>query len=816
MATYYANINNGYTGTGHIGTTGDPFSLSDLVTHSTAHPSGNIYNITGLYSTSSGDINLSVKNNTWQGWDLSINGPWRIAQLSSSNIQANQTSLTSLIKDAIFYCASGEIHLSQGDSFPHRTYNTFLNSSSINIWDADIKGCTFYGLLIDGGDDGSTFTDCLVCPMDSGCGSFWIFNNCATVDGNDGYTYNNCQLSWSQPAAPVWNAAQAAFANTALAAGVTTPPEPGAGSPSYTGYETGLWGETRTGIGAVSFNSAPVTNFYADLSLGTDGHSGTTGDPFSWLDLYNHSFNNQSGNTYNIKGIYTYLGLTQLGMSVYNNIWQGWDLSTNGPWRLANLGGSPYGIGINTGTGVIKDAVLYDPNQIEFVINSINTMFISPSVILTSDFESFLGCSIYGALTMNGQEVPLAITDCLIQSINDDGSLDSGSVFLNCAIGSVNSSLATFTACQISWIASTAPAYNASQSSFNNSVLAARVHTPPELGNSPYVGYNTGLWGEARTGIGAVYFNVVPPATNFYVDLSLNVTGATGATDDPFSFTDLTNHSTAHSSGNTYNIKNTYSASVGTISLAIYSNIWQAWDLDDFGPWRIAQIGSGDVDMISTTLSSLLKDAIIFAYNGSIYVSTRVSYTKIRIHNSFLCIKIIPSTAIVLGDNSEYKGCTFYGQIEDQTTLGTSTFDDCLVCNIYDDCGPGPWIFNNCAIADSNIGYTHNHCQVNWPQPPSPEWNDPQSAFDNTVLAAGVSTPPEPGVGSPSYTGYETGLWGEARTGIGAVYFNPLPPHPVFISKLIFEGTGTIQINGDFIINSGICDTNGHDVQVGI
>ncbi|MBF0554536.1 MAG: immunoglobulin domain-containing protein [Nitrospirae bacterium] len=94
-----------------------------------------------------------------------------------------------------------------------------------------------------------------------------VLTNCVltgsrtSITGNTSYdtTLNdtNTQYSWSAPSYPAWNAVQSAFSNGLLSVGIlsgTGNPEPG--NPPYTGYETGLWGSARVGIGAMDFPSA--------------------------------------------------------------------------------------------------------------------------------------------------------------------------------------------------------------------------------------------------------------------------------------------------------------------------------------------------------------------------------------------------------------------------------------------------------------------------------------------------------------------------------------------------------------------------------
>jgi uncharacterized Zn-binding protein involved in type VI secretion len=50
----------------------------------------------------------------------------------------------------------------------------------------------------------------------------------------------------------------------------------------------------------------------------------------------------------------------------------------------------------------------------------------------------------------------------------------------------------------------------------------------------------------------------------------------------------------------------------------------------------------------------------------------------------------------------------------------------------------------------------------------------------------------------------------------GDIYKKTVPPTPPTTTTIIFKGTGTVYINGDFIVQTGICDMNGLDVQIGL
>ena len=269
MGTYYANINDSYTGTLHAGTTGDPFSLLDLNNHSGSN-NGNVYNIQGIGTWSISSLNIS--GNTWKAWNASLYGPWRINATSGYGfVWNNTTGSDGVISGAIIFAQYGIWNI-------QTAYNCFFNpgagqsiacmlpgspSDKANL--GVFKGCTLYGNFLNDTDYSKptaiTFTDCLIGNIITGSNSLTLnFYNCAIGRSiGSGWNVINCQLSWSQPASPAFGAAQSAFNTFTLAAGVTTPPQ--FGNSPYTNYSKGLWGEARTGIGAVWFGGIPGNCF---------------------------------------------------------------------------------------------------------------------------------------------------------------------------------------------------------------------------------------------------------------------------------------------------------------------------------------------------------------------------------------------------------------------------------------------------------------------------------------------------------------------------------------------------------------------------
>jgi hypothetical protein len=281
MADYYVDLN---TSAGsHVGTTGDPFSVTNFVTNINGAGVANTYYLKGQGSVDC--TGFSIQAHIFRAWDLVAYGPWRLNALYSGFQSGEGDYLFSEISDGIISVDSS-FNPSRSSSVPFLLKNCYVknvnNGFSLGMQNTDnlvtLKGCTMVG---NGGfqlDGSMTLQDsAFFCGVDEPHNDTKHVSmiNCAfsgaRPDAN--ITVEDCQFGWVSPIAfddwPIYNAAQSAFSSTLLSAGITTP-EPGAGYPSYTGYSTGLFGSPRTGIGAMDFpvvptTPAPIVN-YKDIS----------------------------------------------------------------------------------------------------------------------------------------------------------------------------------------------------------------------------------------------------------------------------------------------------------------------------------------------------------------------------------------------------------------------------------------------------------------------------------------------------------------------------------------------------------------------
>ena len=237
-----------------------------------------------------------------------------------------------------------------------------------------------------------------------------------------------------------------------------------------------------------------------------------------------------------------------------------------------------------------------------------------------------------------------------------------------------------------------------------------------------------------------------------------------------------------------------------------------AWDSQNYGPWRFSG-GTGGIaiynmnEVSGGVLDTTSNDGGIGSISISRFTGTSIDGTignTCTINNMFIngeiaYISILGNSAIQYGFS--INGSTIIGRGEsgsgygnvflidrNNQTLDMTATDTIFSSPIYglrtSGTGIVNFIANNCVIDkfkdDTSFG-TLNDTQTSWTAPTWPSWDDSSSAFNSSVLSDGINTPPEPG--NTPYTGYETGLWGEPRTGIGAFYFTttflnnfPIPP----------------------------------------
>ena len=275
MTVYYANVS--LTGSGGDGSEGNPWHKNTLAVQLNGLlPGGSVINIQGVTRYQSGPTDIVINSSdggglTLQNW---LSEYWGVE--NDLNKVISQSAGNKFYNGYI----SASTNLEIGDS--NEFYDCYLQSQSARTLygnSAVFKGCT---ILSDNGfgknvTGSATIVDCVLkCGLDD---SFDTANssNCVYVVDTipPGGIHTNAQLSWSAADQPNIDDPQANFAASILAVGINAPPEPG--TPPYTGYNTGLWGTPRTGIGAMDFPLVEISSTYY-LNAGSVTEDGLTSE----------------------------------------------------------------------------------------------------------------------------------------------------------------------------------------------------------------------------------------------------------------------------------------------------------------------------------------------------------------------------------------------------------------------------------------------------------------------------------------------------------------------------------------------------------
>ena len=116
----------------------------------------------------------------------------------------------------------------------------------------------------------------------------------------------------------------------------------------------------------------------------------------------------------------------------------------------------------------------------------------------------------------------------------------------------------------------------------------------------------------------------------------------------------------------------------------------------------------------------------------------------------------------------------------------------------------GDWdrfVTHSCAFTAASTavpGVHSNEDQFGWLAPVWPAWNASKEDWSFYNLSIGITDPPL--VGSSPYTGFETGMWGEDRIGIGSFYFGTEVPN--IIPRIVGQNKVhyLLDRNGSFVL----------------
>jgi hypothetical protein len=256
---------------------------------------------------------------------------------------------------------------------------------------------------------------------------------------------------------------------------------------------------------------------YCDLSSSGSGHAGTELDPWSWADLVSNTlpyFVDTFGDLF-IKGSVdttdNLLWAFDEGSISYEikNWVEGeiWRINTTGTVSISDY----------VKKCTMKNGLIRSTNSANYsisIFNCLNMILLSPNgKLYTNGNEprfTYKGCTIQtDVVTWPDENFDLQDSVVFGGNITLTSLLSFTPAFVNCVFeGDFINDQGTLTDCQTEWSAPSLPAWDADKSAWHSDILSVGINTPPQPGNSPYSGYNTGPWGESRTGIGAFNFEV--------------------------------------------------------------------------------------------------------------------------------------------------------------------------------------------------------------------------------------------------------------------------------------------------------------------
>jgi len=269
-----------------------------------------------------------------------------------------------------------------------------------------------------------------------------------------------------------------------------------------------------------------MATYYGDLSVLSNPSYGVNdpNNPMGWTQIRTLG-SVGAGHTLYLKGT-RYEGSSDNAFNFTDLNVLPWDLNLYGPWRLncvvmrASGGFSHNG---SLDSGILTVTLFSAPGY----ATGASSIALKNCFLNTNRAEISGVTGITNYITLQGTTWKIStfennVFDSKTRVVATDSILDfpsgpstisqSLSTFTNCAFTSSDVwTSATKTNCQFNWTAPTWPSYNSNKEAFSASVLSAGINTPPEPGNSPYTGYNQGLFGTARKGIGGFHF-----VTNYF------------------------------------------------------------------------------------------------------------------------------------------------------------------------------------------------------------------------------------------------------------------------------------------------------------
>lgn len=482
-----------------------------------------------------------------------------------------------------------------------------------------------------------------------------------------------------------------------------------------------------------------MATYYVDLDLTGTGGDGSSGNPWH-ADTFIAQCNGlkPGGTVFMIRGTYTGTADLTVIASVPPAV-----------LTLTNWGSNPWVFDTSGDMTVCHGSIVEHAFLRADIINCNYPVFKSCHIVGNTDITAtngntfFYGCTLVAPnIGAPGMTWPLRMTfeSCIVSGTVLGDIVSDYCVFTTALPSGTNTNY------QINW---TPPTwyFSPGQRYFYLPDYVTGITVPPNPGATPYTGYEKSMWGSARTGIGALYF----PGTTYYVDLESSEGNGQGTEASPWGRLQFESYfDECFAGSDIMKLKGT-----ATMTADFQINVTgpggvivENWES---APWRVnctnAQITLGSVKNGIINCSSLFNNYNTTVIDCIIYAPTVNSVVTAYFKG---CTIVTPNLTGSETDNNYYNDC-----IIDSPAISdflNTTTDRCVF-----------------TIAVLPLG-THTNYQVNWTPPTWPAWNDiVVPDFNDTVLAVGITTPPQPG--TPPYTDYPNGLWGSTRNGIGAMIF---------------------------------------------
>jgi len=260
-----------------------------------------------------------------------------------------------------------------------------------------------------------------------------------------------------------------------------------------------------------------IYRFY-DLDI-VSGGDGSSGNPYGAAEFVAQSithFGRPGGDwgvadamDISIRGSLT-TSYLEFGRAGANNVnVHAWDLALYGPFRIYYSGAFYPAIYCT-----LSGAIISSDNSIQLrALSASNCVFIAPTfiqdqadlsckgVIIKADIQAILN---QRGGTLTSMYSSVVISPSIICNGEEDNyaSFESWNTAFSVPPTTDEWATITLTDCVTDYSLAAIPVWDVPKESWDIATIIPSIPTPPQPGNSPYTGYGTFLWGEARNGIG--------------------------------------------------------------------------------------------------------------------------------------------------------------------------------------------------------------------------------------------------------------------------------------------------------------------------